>query len=154
MRWINVNSVKELKELGRFRDVTREIKEDLGDTFKIKGKAWNEVYNNIAEFREIIQNINKEINFEDGNKEEIENYNNPYFSSLANEYIYYLLELDGELRNKNLGIINNHFKNKKKAKEWKDKILKVIHPEVSRHPNSSEAIAELNSIYNKLLERT
>ena len=148
MRWINVNSVKELKELGRFKDVTREIKEDLGETFKIKGRSWNTVYDNIVEFRETIKNINEEII-----SKETDDYTDIYFSSLANEYIYYLVELDGDARMKKLGIVKTHFTNKKKAKAWRDKISKVIHPDISKHPSATDAMTQLNSMYSTMVGR-
>lgn len=61
MRWINVKSVEELKALGNFRYVTKVIKEDVGDMVIIKGKSWEEVYNNIVEFRILLEDINKAI---------------------------------------------------------------------------------------------
>lgn len=39
MRWINVSSVEELKSLGKFREISKEIKEDVGATIKITGRG-------------------------------------------------------------------------------------------------------------------
>lgn len=61
MRWINVKSVEELKLLGSFRYLTKVIKEDVGDVITIKGKSWEEVYNNIVELRILLEELNKAI---------------------------------------------------------------------------------------------
>lgn len=50
MRWINVKDVNELKSLGKFIDVKREIKQDVGDNIKITGRGWNDLYKNITKF--------------------------------------------------------------------------------------------------------
>ena len=69
------------------------------------------------------------------------------------EYIFYLLELEGELRMQKLGINKSHFTNKKKAKQWRDKISKEIHPDKSDHKKAEEAMAKLNSIYEAMIGR-
>ena len=38
MRWINVKNVDELKTLGKFAQVKKEIKKDVGDNIKIPTK--------------------------------------------------------------------------------------------------------------------
>ena len=94
MRWINVKNVDELKTLGKFAEVKKEIKKDVGDNIKITGRGWKDLYKNINKFSNLIQEI----------------YNcdmktsNEYFTSKSNEYIFYLTELDGEVRMKKLGI--------------------------------------------------
>ena len=48
MRWINVKNVDELKTLGKFAEVKKEIKKDVGDNIKITGRGWNDLYKNIT----------------------------------------------------------------------------------------------------------
>lgn len=141
MRWLNVNSVEELKSLGKFREVSREIKEDVGNNIKITGRGWNDIYENIIKFRNVIKKVD---NYQQKN-------NDSYFVSPTDEYIFYLTELDGEIRMNKLGITKTHFTNKKKAKQWRDTISKQIHPDVSKHKKSEEAMAKLNSIYSLMV---
>lgn len=141
MRWINVKNVDELKTLGKFAEVKQEIKKDVGDNIKITGRGWKDLYKNINKFSNLIQEI----------------YNcdmktsNEYFTSKSNEYIFYLTELDGEVRMKKLGITKSLFNNKNEAKAWRDKILKEIHPDINNHPKSTLAMAKLNEMYNSMV---
>lgn len=144
MRWLNVNSVEELKGLGNFNNIKKEINEDLLDKVNITGKGWDELYSNIVQFKFLIESVNKTM--------DKENNTSIYFSSTAKEYIYYLMELEGDIKIRNLGITKNHYTNKKKAKEWKDKIYKSINKE--DHPKTQEALLELNRIYELMIKRS
>ncbi len=147
MNWLYVESLEELKSLGKFREVCKKIKEDVGENIKVTGRSWADLYKNIVSLREIIEKISKDNKpHEKENKEE-------YFISKVDEYIFYLLELEGELRMQKLGINKSHFTNKKKAKQWRDKISKEIHPDKSDHEKSEEAMAKLNSIYEAMIGR-
>lgn len=143
MKWIDVESVKDLKTLGSFKEVKEEIKKDVGENVKLTGRSWNDVYNNIVNFRNLVNLINKSRQATQTNEE--------YFVSKANEYIFYLTELDGELRMKKLGITKTHFSNKKRAKTWRDKISKQIHPDVNNHPKSHLAMSKLNEMYASMV---
>ena len=59
MRWINVKDVNELKSLGKFIDLKREIKQDVGDNIKITGRGWNDLYKNITKFSNLVESIYK-----------------------------------------------------------------------------------------------
>lgn len=143
MRWIEVTSIEELKSLGSFKEVKEEIKKDVGENIKLTGRSWNDVYNNIENFRNLINSINKVRQTNQINKD--------YFTSKANEYIFYLIELDGELRMKKLEITKTHFSNKKTAKTWRDKISKQIHPDINSHPKAHLAMSKLNEMYASMV---
>lgn len=152
MRWINVKNVNDLKSLGKFKDVKREIKEDVGDNIKITGRGWNDLYKNITIFSNLIENIYKsDIQSIDIVKSP--NISSNYFTSKSNEYIFYLTELDGEIRMKKLGIKKSLFNNKKAAKTWRDEILKEIHPDINNHPKSTTAMAKLNEMYHSMVNK-
>ena len=76
-----------------------------------------------------------------------------YFISPSIEYIFYLVELDGEIRMNKLNITSKLFKDKKEAKSWRDKISKLIHPDVCPHAKSSEAMMKLNELYQQMTGR-
>ena len=150
MRWINVKDVNELKSLGKFAEVKREIKKDVGDNIKITGRGWNDLYKNITKFSNLVQHIyNTDI--EVSKKQVTSSDNYEYFTSKSNEYIFYLTELDGEIRMKKLGITKSLFNNKTKAKAWRDKIAKEIYPDINNHPKSTLAMAKLNDMYSSMV---
>lgn len=139
MNWFMVTSLEELKKLGKFREVSKTIKGEVGEIVKIKSKGWDALYKSVLEFRAITSKYNNDCN------------NSNYFTSKANEYIYCLLELDGEIRMKKLGITRKHFDNSGIAKEWMRAISKEIHPDICGHPKASDAMAKLNSMYNSMV---
>ncbi|MGL5752361.1 MAG: hypothetical protein ACRCXT_17635 [Paraclostridium sp.] len=143
MEWFSVESLEELKALGSLNKLREDIKNDVGDNIKLTGRGWNDVYNNIVNFRDLVNKINQH--------QQINHNPEEYFTSPANEYIFYLTELDGELRMKKLGITITHFSNKKKAKAWRDKISKSIHPDVNNHPKANLAMTKLNEMYTSMV---
>ncbi len=160
MDWIHVLTVDELKKLGKFKEVKEQIKTDVGTTIKISGRGWKDLYQSIQSFKEIISKLqlsDMPIAHESKGEpqlvitdEETEKNTTEYFSTKACEYIFYLVELDGKLRMDKLGITPALFSNKKTAKRWRDHISKVIHPDHCQHQRASEAMAELNQLYNQM----
>ena len=59
MRWLYVESIEQLKSLGKFRDLQNEIREDVGSRVKVTARSWEELYSNILSFREVIEKANK-----------------------------------------------------------------------------------------------
>lgn len=148
MRWVEVTSVEDLKALGNFREVSKIIKEDLEGIADIKDRSWKGLYDKVIKFRQLLESMIKNESTKEINTIE-ENYS--FFTSKANEYIFYLTELEGDIRMKKLGITKSHFTSKKKSKEWRDKISKEIHPDINHHPKSQDAMAKLNSIYSSMI---
>lgn len=83
---------------------------------------------------------------------ERESISQNYFKSLEDEYIFYLVELDGELRKEKLEINISLYKNKDKAKEWRNKLMNIIHPDKSNHPNATKASEVLNELYKNMVK--
>ena len=63
-----------------------------------------------------------------------------------------MLEREGEVSLKKLGITNRHYKDKEQAKEWKMQLIKKIHPDQSKHPMAEEATKELNKLYGSMIK--
>ena len=151
MRWINVKDVNELKSLGKFTEVKHEIKQDVGDNIKITGRSWNDLYANIIKFSNLVKHIYYYDMKTSSDQIKSSNVTDEYFTSKSNEYIFYLTELDGEIRMKKLGITKSLFTNKNEAKAWRDKISKEIHSDINNHPKSTLAMAKLNDMYNSMV---
>ncbi len=102
--WLNIKSLEELKNLGKFNKIRAEIKNFGGKTIHVSGRSWEELFNSIQDFNKHLELIEK-------NEKTV-----TYFKTKASEYIFYLTELDGEVRMSKLGITASHFSNKRKAK--------------------------------------
>ena len=77
----------------------------------------------------------------------------PFESYLISEtymIIFALLYLDGDVRATLLGIHEELYESKKKAKNWQSKIIKKVHPDHCNHPRASDATAKLNEIYRRM----
>lgn len=74
-----------------------------------------------------------------------------YFLSKASEFVFYLVELDGETRMEKLGVTKRHFTNKKIAKTWMRNISKEIHPDKCKLSKAEEAMSKLNSMYKLMV---
>ena len=156
MKWYEAESVEELKQIGNFRAVKMEINKDirkitgkskLDGFIKMGSNSWKGLYDKILSLKKI-NNI-----FEDDNGQAYyNNSNSDYFKSEADRYIFCLLELSGEERMKKLKIYKSLYINKEAAKEWYTNIVKSIHPDVCKCQRATEAMAELTSIYKKMIK--
>lgn len=160
--WLHVKDLDELKNLGKFNEVRAEIKQFGGKTIHVSGRSWEELFTSIQTFQNAIQQLNlgeckecKDAVMVSTTSQNINRTvsNNDYFTTQASEYIFYLTELDGEARMSKLGITATHFSSKRKAKTWRDHISKVIHPDVCKHVHASDAMAQLNDLYNQMVGR-
>ena len=140
MKWFYCSSVKELKELGSFNEVRKKVKEEVGDNIRIKTNSWNNLFKSISSFKELFQKVKFP-----------QQENELYFVSETSKIIFYLLELDGEIRLEKLGINRLHYLNKEKADKWKRNLVKKLHPDVCNHPKADKAIIEVNSLHKEMI---
>lgn len=77
MKWYNIETVEQLKELGKFREVSKIVKSDCGQIINVKLGSWKNLYNSIIQLKELIRgfegdkdevNINRNNNEIDINK--------------------------------------------------------------------------------------
>ena len=74
-----------------------------------------------------------------------------YFADEQSMLIFALLYLDGDIREKILGIREEFYESERKAKYWRAKLTKKIHPDYCHHSKANEATAKLNSIYERMI---
>lgn len=137
-KWYEAESVKELKEIGSFKDVKKVIRDDLGDSIKLNYSGWESLLESIIKLTEVIDKIRTS------------SCKNLYFNSEVSEIIYYLLNLDGRVRLDKLKITQKHFLDKDIAKEWKLSMAKKLHPDICKHEKATEAMSEVNKLYKEM----
>lgn len=155
MKWYDVKNVEELKELGKLTTVKREInkdirkitgKKDISGFIKMGSNSWKNQYDKITALKKIV------LELSDIQEEALVNKKNSgYFKNEACRYIFCLLELSGEERMKQLKIYKSLYINKEAAKGWYRNIAKAIHPDSCKEERAAEAMAELASIYDKMV---
>jgi cell division protein FtsB len=74
-----------------------------------------------------------------------------YFVSAEAEIIYKVTQLDGEQRLKALGINRTHYRDVKKAKDWRNSLAMKIHPDKCAHPHAAQAIDEVTALYQSMV---
>lgn len=155
MNWLAVKSVEELKSLGKFKIVKDEIEKAAGGAVNAKVKGWNKLYLNILDFQQLLSRLGLvqiEKSNETGiNSKSSNSESSTYFNSKAAEYIFYLLELDGDARLKKLKITKTHYSNKQMAKIWRNEIIKVIHSDKCDHPKADAATSKLTELYKGMV---
>lgn len=72
------------------------------------------------------------------------------FISKQQEIIFYLTKLEGQQRNRALGITEEHYVNEELAKKWYKKLRNRVHPDKG---GSKEAFRILTDIYNILVSQ-
>ncbi|MDA8453685.1 hypothetical protein M4R22_02800 [Acidovorax sp. GBBC 3334] len=75
-----------------------------------------------------------------------------YFTTKRKEYIYYILEHDGEKREKLLGISDQIYKNAEEAKRWKRRIVKIIRPDLGDCKAAEDAFKKLQEIFHDITD--
>ena len=70
-----------------------------------------------------------------------------YFMSQAHKCVFALCYLDKGIRMELLGITEELYEDKEKAKDWYRRIAKIIRPDSCKLPDSEKAIAKLNELY-------
>lgn len=133
-RYFSVKTTKELAELGSVDFLIKEI-EEMISPLKISGSSHEEIFEAIT----LLQN-----NWLPFRKD--------YFTSKRNEYIYYLLEHEGEKREKLLGIEDEFYSDPKKAKRWYKRIAKIIRADLGDDERATRAFQNLQDIFQDLTD--
>ena len=140
LEYNKIRSLEELKSLGGFKEVKNSIQEQMNGQ-RIKAKSWQELYEFILISNKQQDKSNRRTSYESS-----------YFKDEVSEVIFYLLELEGDIKFGKLGITKLHFKDKEKALYWKRDLMKKIHPDQSTHVYAEEATKELNKLYGSMIK--
>lgn len=161
MKWLHVNNIEEIKSFGNLNEVKKIIKNDLKKYFNgleskdkniiemisVKSSSWVGLLDKVKALRIFINEFSEVSTIT--NSGEI--YEGEYFKSRTDEYVFYLLEMDGKKRAEKLAINRKCYINAVEAKKWRNKIAKELHPDKSNHEKATEATAKLNQLYKEMV---
>ena len=145
-----VKSLDELKECGKLVEV-REVYKEKASPLGIKGRtnSWQAMFESVTALAKLLaggSGVGTKVTVDDS-------YDDLYFKSEAAKLIFFLAELDGEARMDKLNVTKRLYREADKAKEWRDNIIKVIHPDVCHHPKAARATEVVNEIYSRMVQR-
>ncbi len=88
-------------------------------------------------------------------KAEVESteYDDPFFKSAAAKAIFYLIYGSGTARTDALKITEELYTDAAKAREWRNNLMKLVHPDSCQHPQAGEAAKEITRIYKRMIAR-
>lgn len=78
---------------------------------------------------------------------------NLYFVSEAHKLVFALLFTDKRIRTELLGISEDLYLDKNKAKDWHHGIAKIIHPDTCKIEGCEKAIMKLNELYTGMVKQ-
>lgn len=162
MDWLNANNIEDIKKFGTLNEVKKIIKNDLKVYFSgvkskdkniiemisVKSSSWIGLLDKIKALKIFVNEFSDIKNNEIYNSDA---YNNDYFKSKTDEYIFYLLEMDGKQRAEKLKINRKCYLNETEAKKWRNQIAKELHPDKSNHKKATQATAKLNQLYKEMV---
>ncbi|WGF39923.1 MULTISPECIES: hypothetical protein [Lysinibacillus] len=153
-----VESLEELKELGKMREIRSTLQEKLGDRLKIRARGWEHLFTAIQQLSgfisvELAKQSENVTNMSLVVHEQKFDSSVPYFKTEADQIIYALLELQGKQRQEKLHITKFCYNNAQYAKKWRNDLAKIIHPDKTAHPKAEEAIQALQELYEGMVER-
>lgn len=128
-----VHKIKALKELGVICSGFSEDNDK--EEVEVKRKRGKSGVSNI---------VNEEL-YKEGDNE-------IYFKSEAHKIIFYLLEYDGKERMDKLEVYEAHYMDNELAKSWYTKLAKIVHPDKTNICGAEKAMAELASMYKKMVK--
>ena len=144
MDFFNASSVEELKTYGKLADLRKKLIDTLGNSVSVKSNTWDNFYRSVAALAKTARYAS--------DASEKKPPKDLYFRGEAEKYIFYLLELDGKERLDKLAVSRLHYAKKNIAEKWKNKIAKIIHPDVCKHPLAEKAMARLNGMYQEMIK--
>lgn len=152
MKWLEVETLEGLKELGSYQKMRQEIKNSLGERIYFKARGWKELWEVVQSIRrlKIYRPLFQEI---EESSDDTLSGDLMYFKSEADRIIYALLKLDGEQRLRELCVNKSHTRDLEKAKNWRNRLARIIHPDVCKHPKSVEASTKLTQLYEQMTRR-
>jgi len=131
----NCNCVEMLGEIGPVEDITDAINKEI---FPLVANA--------TTYEDLYKVINKlNMHWDTFQRDD-------YFKSECLRYIFALIHMEGEERNKIIELTDNLYENKDEAKKWYREIVKKIHPDLNKdcQKQAEDAMKELGVLYSRI----
>ena len=142
---LNAKSLEDLKSLGKLKIIRKVVNDGFGFKVTGKGAGWKGYYARIESLRQI-STLFLTPNTSNGSS----SFDDLFFKSETERYLFGLTEVDGAKRMKLLGIKDEFYSNSGAAKNWRDHILHLIHPDSNPHPSSNKAVSKLTELYENM----
>lgn len=126
-----IRSTEDLRKSGSVSDWAKRIKE-LIHPLTIEANTYDELF-------EIVSCLQKNW---------LALIKGPFVSRQA-EFVYYLCKLEGKQRNLALGITDDHYEDKEKAKKWYRELAQIVHPDKG---GDATAFKVLKKLYNVMVD--
>lgn len=149
MKWLQARTLEELKTCGSFSEVRQRVKNSLGERLGLKARSWKELLEAVQSFQRLVCDQSGQLTREYDRKSSLDEAS-LYFKSEAVRIIYALVELDGEQRLRELGVDKSYYRDLGKAKKWRNKLAKVIHPDACKHAKAALATNKLTEIFQNM----
>jgi DnaJ-class molecular chaperone len=133
---MNVKKIINSKDIGKLGSI-----EELAIVINTFMQPFSANINTNNDLIDAIKFIKNNINFSD-----------KIFCSKSKEYLFYLINLEGEQRNKLLGITDTHYEDKAEATKWYHEIAKHVHPDQNTDKKANIAFDILTKIYNTMID--
>lgn len=130
----NITNAEELKKLGSVEDIIAII-EEIIKPIQIKATS----YEDLLEYIKVLQC--KWMDFQD----------DEFFKNQKSKYLFCLTEVDGKKRNEAMGLTDDLYDDKDKAKKWYRNIVKMIRPDIKNDDKTKKAFNELNKLYKTIM---
>jgi hypothetical protein len=152
MRWLKVKTLEELKTIGSFKEVRQDIRNTLGNTLSLKARSWQNLWESIQSVQNLISEQLGQQNQENTTTNiSISDEGSLYFKSEASRIIYALVELDQKYRLKELRVNQSYYQDADKAKQWRNELAKIIHPDICKHPKAALATSKLTELFENMV---
>lgn len=130
----NIMSVDELKKLGSVDEIIVTI-EEIIKPIQIRATSYEELF----EYIEVLK-----CKWIDMQEDE-------FFKSEESKYLFCLTEVDGKRRNEVIGLTDDLYDDKDKAKKWYKNIVKIIRPDIRSNDKTKNAFNELSKLYKTIM---
>jgi len=143
-------TVDELKKIGKLAEIRMVLKAKAAELgIKVNTGSWILTFESIQKYNELAGNKGKVV--PSGSVDA--GFNDLYFKSEAAKTIFYLLVMSGEARTDYLGIDERLYEDASAARKWRDRLIKIVHPDNCDHPKAQEAVKEITRIYGRMTKR-
>ncbi|MBF4337200.1 hypothetical protein [Vibrio anguillarum] len=131
---LEASSVEKLKELGEISEIIQKVNKEISP-LQVVADSYQDLFLSLQKLRE------NWAPFKPG-----------YFLTERKQYIYFLLECDGEKREHLLGINDETYSDEKAANRWYKKISHKIRADLNDSEEAKLAFQKLQEIYSDLID--